>query len=458
MPTQKELNDKYGNNLSATSNDTELILRDPGGNLILPDGNESIYIEPVRWEYENNSVNNIINTRFSYYKFPPKLVVDDEIPEEIDIEPIDIKYYSRYQAEPQLVPTIDLFNGNGNELAYGPADSAGKQKKYPAAQSRADYEVENGISLGRYNISYNADLPGWDIKSLFEGHFLPIKFTELLDGTPSSKPGKFIITQNMFDQKKSFQFNIKVSISHTDNHLRNSFMVRLVRGRDNGVYNQYNVVKLTSTAVEGTSWQKSEGLSKQQLTEMTSKKIAMDAAKNTLDIATVTYNEKATQATKYQNDVVNPIYTEYKAAYETFIAMSGQKVDDKQFQAAKSRLIGLESIYTSVKKKVDKLTDDVWNVYRVAMINAETAYNTAAAAYKNLAYVVNNDVTDPEFVLNAQTFSYWPGRTEFTLQYTVVGESSKLYDTYWVEMLASKPTSNQHELLEEQTFWDIREL
>jgi hypothetical protein len=52
----------------------------------------------------------------------------------------------------------------------------------------------------------------------------------------------------MVDEKKSFQFNIKVSISHMDNSLKNAFMVRLIRGRDNGIYNQYQVVNVTSTA------------------------------------------------------------------------------------------------------------------------------------------------------------------------------------------------------------------
>ena len=465
MPTQKELNDKYGNNLSATSNDRELVLRDPGGNLILPDGNESIYIEPIKWAYENNSVNNIINTRFSYYKFPPKLIIEDKILEPIDVEPIDIKYYSRYQAEPQLMPVIDclttdLDGPNKNQISYGPVVNAvGGTRKYSAAQAKADEEVRNGVSSGRYFVSQDQKFPGWQTGSLFEGHFRPIKFTELIDGTPYSTPGKFVITQDIFNSKKSFQFDIKVSISHTDDHLRNAFMVRLVRGRNEGIYNQYSVVKLTSTAVQGSIWQKSGDLTPVEVLDMAKKKTAMDTAKTTYELADVTYNQKDNEAKKFEKDVYRPAEATYKVAYAAWIAaFNGPTLTMEQWNVIKNNFRTSELYYNSYKKTWEKMAGDAWNVYRVASVEAKLAYDNAANAYNNLAYVAQNDVTNPEFVLNGQRFSSWIGRSEFNITQVIDGTTAQLYDAYWVEILALKPLVDQHEFIEEQTYWDIREL
>lgn len=471
MPTQKELNDKYGNNLSATSNDRELVLRDPGGNLILPDGNESIYIEPIKWAYENNSVNNIINTRFSYYKFPPKLIIEDEILEPIVIEPIDIKYYSRYQAEPQLMPVIDCLTPNldgelKNKILYGPVvNAANGTRKYAAAQAKADEEVLNGVSSGRYFKSQDEKFPGWQTGSLFEGHFRPIKFTELIDGTPYSTPGKFVITQDIFNSKKSFQFDIKVSISHTDDHLRNAFMVRLVRGRNEGIYKQYSVVKLTSTAVQGSIWRNKDGLSPAQMLEMTKKKNEMDTAKTAYELADVTYNQKDKEAKTFEKDVYKPAEAAYKVAYEAWLAAFNiPGLPAESWKVVRDNFNRADLYYRAYKKQWEKMAGDAWNVYRVESENAKLAYNTATNAYNNLAYVANNDVTNPEFVLNGQKFSSWIGRSEFNITHIIDGAAldpaniSQLYDTYWVEILALKPLVDQHEFIEEQTYWDIREL
>ena len=58
MPTQKELNDRYGDNLSVTSNDAAIIQRDEAGNMS-SDLTDTIYIEPVTWAYDNDSINQI---------------------------------------------------------------------------------------------------------------------------------------------------------------------------------------------------------------------------------------------------------------------------------------------------------------------------------------------------------------------------------------------------------------
>jgi hypothetical protein len=52
----------------------------------------------------------------------------------------------------------------------------------------------------------------------------------------------------------------------------------------------------------------------------------------------------------------------------------------------------------------------------------------------------------------------WPGKTFFKLNYLLSNTDLKLYDKYVIEMLAMAPQSVAHELIEENSYWDINEL
>lgn len=499
MPNQTELNDKYGNNLSVTSNDPSIIQRDQSGN-ISPDLSKTVYIEPINWAYDNNSINKIIDTRFSYYKFPPRLILDDtNVLDEIGITDVSVSYNSRYKVESQDVPTIKLLvpgiNGT-NDINYGwneyiteeefneiraqnmydpivwdseaaktiynngprkytsgvttrlltPSDKTSPialASKYYRAQEQAKNETVDGISFGRYWPDYAYGY--YDTNSVFEGHFKKLKFTTIIDGMPQTKPGSFLVTRDLIDSKKSLQFNIQVTVSHLDNHARNTFAIRLVRNKfTDDVNNPYKVLKMVSSAEQGVS-AKTDNVTLTAAVSNT--KSIMDATQiNLLKIQTQFESVKSLidiKQLEYQTAV-----NEYTKQY--ILVLTAPILYLKSYNAAKNKKNQLQSALNSLQ------TTYVALAAGIGVLQKEL--NTAKFNYQNALNNVSVDLNSAEDVLNAQYTFLWSGKTSFKLDYILKSADMKLNDSYSIEMLALEPLSVKHELVEENTYWDIKEI
>ena len=116
---QQELNIKYGKNLHVASNNASLKNRDQANNLD-PSLQPILSIEPVNWIYDNGSINQYINTNFSYFKFPPRIITEAvEVDDDITIVDIEDKFEALYRPEPQFVPIIPIFLPNSDRINYG---------------------------------------------------------------------------------------------------------------------------------------------------------------------------------------------------------------------------------------------------------------------------------------------------------------------------------------------------
>lgn len=80
---QRDLYIKYETDLTKTSNYSYVHSRDDAGNIIFKenaDNNQLLVIEPVMYEFDNKDINETINTRFSYFKFPATTIAGIESP------------------------------------------------------------------------------------------------------------------------------------------------------------------------------------------------------------------------------------------------------------------------------------------------------------------------------------------------------------------------------------------
>lgn len=102
-PQKLQLQAKYKTSgLTVTSNNTNIIPRDPAGNILLneTEQNRLLVIEPVATKITTDSVLKILDTRFNYYKFPVTIIetVSEEIDlnTDIELETTDM-VYARYR-------------------------------------------------------------------------------------------------------------------------------------------------------------------------------------------------------------------------------------------------------------------------------------------------------------------------------------------------------------------------
>ena len=108
MPTQQELNISSGS-LSLIKQ------RDSGSGVIFvnpADSTVDIKIENYGFEIDNKSVNEHIDTAFSYYKFPARVIIEDvsdaDLTAQLEAVTTDTALFYRYQASPMVLPNIDI--------------------------------------------------------------------------------------------------------------------------------------------------------------------------------------------------------------------------------------------------------------------------------------------------------------------------------------------------------------
>jgi len=120
-PLQLQQVAKYQGNLTVTSNDSNIILRDDAGNVQLQEEsttNTLLIIEPVATRITLNSVLKVLDTQFQYFKFPATVrIIDDTevdvdltIPELDDIPEQDF-IYARYKPSEDFRISDVAFSG-----------------------------------------------------------------------------------------------------------------------------------------------------------------------------------------------------------------------------------------------------------------------------------------------------------------------------------------------------------
>ena len=527
LTPQQELNIKYGKNLHVASNNASLKNRDQANNLD-PSLQPILSIEPVNWIYDNGSINQYINTNFSYFKFPPRILTEAvEVDDDITIVDIEDKYEAIYKPEPQFVPIIPLFLNDKNEVNFGwnetisnqefnaikerdfynaicwsgekyltasaalakggdgtgisdtynypqipykfgvttrlPAIVKAEQRltpqarasKYYRAQENAFYELENGISNGRYresNIEYS---PYVDSGSLFEGHFTKIKFTELVNGTPLMQNANFVITQDLIKSKKSLKFDIQLAVSHLDKHGRNRFVIRLVKySIDSTNREPYRIVKQISSITQGYGNPKNDNTKIKQLKNNLDQALVKETAAN------IVYNNNLT---KYNDQLLvvkklkeNPVGRRQQGG-NAGGAGSLQAMEAKQAALSKA---------AEYKKQLDKMQLTL-ATYKTNVDNSKKAFDAAIENRKLAEYEYKQALAlggatpleeyTTEMIL-AGEYTLWPGRTWFRMEYILPTTAMVLNDTYSIEMLAMTPMSIAHELIEENSYWNITEI
>ena len=508
LTPQQELNIKYGKNLHVASNNPSLKNRDQANNLD-PSLQSVLSIEPVNWIYDNGSINQYINTNFSYFKFAPRIITEAvDVPDDVTILNIEDKYEAIYKPEPQFVPIIPLFLPDKKEINYGwnetiskkefdaikerdfynpicwssaKYDQAVKNKKnnvggdaadtynypqisyefgvttrlpapaaadmgklvnlasrYYRAHETAFYELENGISNGRYREANIEGSPYIDSGSLFEGHFTKIKFTELVNGTPLMQNGNFVVTQELIDSKKSLKFDIQLAVSHLDNHGRNRFVIRLVKyGIDSSNKEPYRIIKQISSLTQGGGSKSSENSKLKQL------KNDLDTARSKETAASIAYNNNETT---YNDQVKVVTKLKENPVVEQPGGPEGLAAPHIQYL---SKLAAAEKLKDTYKKNRDS-SKTTYDAAKETAAKAEFDYKQALGG----AVPFENYTT--EMILSGD-YALYPGRTWFRMEYILPTTSMVLNDTYSIEMLAMAPMSIAHEIIEENSYWNITE-
>lgn len=124
MPTITELNLASGSNSLVTQ-------REPNSGVILidpKDTNVSVKIENKTFKFDNASINEHIDTAFSYYKFPARIIVDGvdnvNLEEQLQNVTIENSLFYRYQASPMVLPNLDIATiGKTLEIIKDPQQS-----------------------------------------------------------------------------------------------------------------------------------------------------------------------------------------------------------------------------------------------------------------------------------------------------------------------------------------------
>ena len=124
MPTQQELNISSGS-LSLIKQ------RDSGSGVIFvnpTDSNVDIKMENTSFKIDNKSVNEHIDTAFSYYKFPARVIVEDisdvDLTAQLEAVTVDTALFYRYQATPMVLPNLDIvITGKPLEIIKNPQQS-----------------------------------------------------------------------------------------------------------------------------------------------------------------------------------------------------------------------------------------------------------------------------------------------------------------------------------------------
>jgi len=159
-PVNLQQSSKYINDgLTVISNNKNVIPRDTNGNIIVQSGSYVI-IETNSFNISNSSMLQILDTRFNYFKFPARTIIQDlpDIDISIDLDSIFARYKPPYGYGGGEIPF--------NATSYDPVDFSevveGLPQTTPGAYTITKEIKEAGIDLrfrSKINYRVDSDLP-----------------------------------------------------------------------------------------------------------------------------------------------------------------------------------------------------------------------------------------------------------------------------------------------------------
>jgi hypothetical protein len=104
--------------LTKLSNNDSVVIRDENGNIVLQGGtekNQLLVIEPTTQRITNASMLRVLNTQFTYFKFPARTTVIEEESVDLDLD-LDLQtldtVFARYRpSEDQKIIAADIYSG-----------------------------------------------------------------------------------------------------------------------------------------------------------------------------------------------------------------------------------------------------------------------------------------------------------------------------------------------------------
>ena len=199
----------YINNLSIKSADPNIVSRNDGGNLVEVK-DEFLYIEPITYQYVNSNINNVLTTNFSYYKFPSRILVVDEVDvDSITLDELNISdelnqpIKSRYKLNKQVVPKL-------------------------LSDSEISIRIKDGIVDGnRVQFLPSSTLTTRD--SQVELSVQELQFDTILEGSPQLTTNRFTVTEDVLNSGKDIRFKVKISLRYTSDSIYNNYIARVIR-------------------------------------------------------------------------------------------------------------------------------------------------------------------------------------------------------------------------------------
>ena len=175
--------------LTTTSNHPLVHSRDLAGNIILindtASNNQLLTIESISYTVPNATLNNVINTQFNYFKFPPRLG-NIEVADEINLT--------------DAIDEIDTIS-----TRYTPSLSSGRQSAGGRPPTlRAGTMIAEGVD------DANVAAEPWGYYNRDNNSYGILNMETILAGTGQLKPSKFIITPDLIDAGEDIFFRIRI--------------------------------------------------------------------------------------------------------------------------------------------------------------------------------------------------------------------------------------------------------
>lgn len=104
--------------LTKLSNNDSVVIRDENGNIVLQEGtekNQLLVIEPTTQRITNASMLRVLNTQFTYFKFPARTtVIEDETVDldlDLDLQTLDTVFARYRPSEDRKIIAADIYSG-----------------------------------------------------------------------------------------------------------------------------------------------------------------------------------------------------------------------------------------------------------------------------------------------------------------------------------------------------------
>jgi hypothetical protein len=247
--TQQALQPYLDNGLTYTSQNPDIITRDPAGNYIInTDTDQLLIIDTIEARYRKRSVIRAVNTAFSYFTFPVQTdPVELELPDiniDIDFDPV----YALYQPTTNItVPTSAEFSGidmgkvlDGLPQANPNSYTISKIVKNSGVDLRFRIKINHQYGFfGAGSDTLNEDLTtgtiafsiakaglNFPLNREWVPQFAPsiagLEWSQISPGTVTDTFAEIIIENSEFEQGDSFQITANCGPAGTTNHKINA--------------------------------------------------------------------------------------------------------------------------------------------------------------------------------------------------------------------------------------------